>query len=220
MTNHNLLTALENERRYVASELHDDVAQTALQLGLQVGICNKLIQRNKMDMLIEQLGQLDERAQLVSSQIRAMITDMRPPLVDEQVGLAEYLEQLIEIHHQRNGAPVTFRQRVAGQSLDLSLSQKLTMSRIVQEALLNIRKHAEAKNILLDLSEDNRYIYLTIADDGKGFNPAESVNPQTGKGGAGLANLYLRAEAVGGTLKITKGTTTSGTAIMMALPKE
>ncbi len=218
-TNNELLTALENERRYVASELHDDVAQTALQLGLQIGICNKLLERNKLEMLAEQLSQLEERAQLVSTQVRAMITDMRTPSVEETDGISEYLQQIIEIHHQRNGAVVTYRNRLSAQSLNLPLQQMLTVSRIVQEALMNIRKHAEAKNILLDLFEDSKYIYVTIADDGKGFNPAEISNRQTGKGGAGLANLYARAKAMGATLKITKGTMTGGTSVVVALPK-
>jgi len=62
-----LLNSLENERRYTAKELHDGVAQTTLQLGLQVGICRKLLEHDHMDMLAAELVQLEERIQTAST---------------------------------------------------------------------------------------------------------------------------------------------------------
>jgi glucose-6-phosphate-specific signal transduction histidine kinase len=56
-----LLETLENERRYVARELHDGVAQTTLQLGLQAGICNKLLERGNLEMLAKELAELEKR---------------------------------------------------------------------------------------------------------------------------------------------------------------
>ena len=74
-----LLDALEDERRYVARELHDSVAQTTLQLGLQAGICRKLLERGNLEMLSRELANLEERIQVASRQVREIISDMRPP---------------------------------------------------------------------------------------------------------------------------------------------
>jgi two-component system sensor histidine kinase DegS len=80
-----LLQALENERRYTARELHDGVAQTTLQLGLQAGICRKLLERGNLAMLNQELIELEARIQLASTQVRDLIADMRPQLEPEQL---------------------------------------------------------------------------------------------------------------------------------------
>src|SRR5688572_29241532 len=102
-----LLDALEDERRYVARELHDSVAQTTLQLGLQAGICRKLLERGNLEMLGRELANLEERIQVASRQVREMISDMRPPLVEPEASLVDYLEHEIKIHQERGGPQVT-----------------------------------------------------------------------------------------------------------------
>jgi two-component system sensor histidine kinase DegS len=217
-TDSDLLSALENERRFVARELHDGVAQTAQQLGLHGGICRKFAERGEMDKLAGQLTELEERIQLVSTQIREMISDLRRPLVDRGSGLLEYLDHAIEAHKQRGGIAITYRNRIEGEFPTLSAEQILTIYRIVQESLLNTHKHAEAKNVLLDLSADEKNIYVTVADDGKGFDLAEVKRRPVDKGGAGIANMHLRIRAINGTLVISKGTTAGGTAILVSVP--
>lgn len=216
--NKELLTALETERRYVARELHDSVAQTTLQLGLQLGIYRKLVERGDTEELGGQLVDLEDRIQRVSAQIRELIADLRRPLVEPGSGLIEYLQHVIDAHHERGGATVTYRNRISGQLPTLSIEQIVALARIVQEALLNIRKHAAAKNVLLDLSNDERNLYVTVADDGKGFDLTEVKEQSADKGGAGLANLQVRARAIGGTLNISRGTTAGGTAVTLAVP--
>jgi two-component system sensor histidine kinase DegS len=215
-----LLNALEDERRYMAKELHDGVAQTTLQLGLQAGICRKLLERGNLDMLANELAQLEERLQLASSQVREMIQDMRPPTVEPDASLDDYVKYAIDIHTQRGGPPVTYQfNQPENQFLNLSSAQVLTLTRIIQEALLNIRKHAQAQNVRLALSTEEDNIYLTIADDGQGFDSAEVESRFVDKGGAGLTNLYMRAKAIGGTLTIGRDTTGQGTKITLILSK-
>ena len=76
-----LLTALENERRYAARELHDGVAQTTLQLGLQAGICRKLLEHGKLEMLADELAQLETRIQMASGNglFRAFVPTLLRP---------------------------------------------------------------------------------------------------------------------------------------------
>ncbi len=168
-----LLTALETERRYVARELHDELAQTTLQLGLQAGLCRKLLERNKLDMLTQELAQLEARAQLASTQMRAFIADMRPPQVEPDADLKTYLQQIIDTHLERGGPPVTYQFQWDEKSPTLSPDQRLALVRVVQEALANLRKHAEAQQVEVILSEDSEHYYLAVTDDGRGFDPAE-----------------------------------------------
>jgi signal transduction histidine kinase len=213
-----LLNMLENERRYVARELHDGVAQTTLQLGLQAGICKKLLERGHLEMLGRELAQLEERIQVASRQIRDMINDLRPPLVDPNAGLNEHLIYAIETHLQRGGPPVDYQAGENGLALALTAPQLLSLARVAQEALLNIRKHAGAENVRLVVSTQAGAFYLTIADDGKGFDPAQVETLSTDKGGAGLANLRARVEAIGGKLTITR-TPAGWTEITASFPK-
>ncbi len=212
-----LLKALEVERRYVAKELHDGVAQTTLQLGLQAGICRKLLDANRLDMLTGELAQLEERILLASKQVREIISDMRPPMVEADAGLDDYVQYVIDIHTQRGGPPVSYKFDWSEQAPDLSSPQVLALVRIIQETLLNIRKHAQAQNIRLTLSAREDNIYVTIADDGKGFDLAEVESRLVDKGGAGLTNLHMRAKAIGGKLAIARDTTGQGTKVTLIL---
>jgi signal transduction histidine kinase len=212
------LNALENERRYVARELHDGVAQTTLQLGLQVGICLKLLERGNLEMLAQELAALEARIQLASTQVREVIADMRPPQLEPDAPLKEYMQAAINTHVERDGAWLEFQDNLTDQP-PLSPAQKLTLTRIVQEALLNIRKHAQAKTARLSLAEDADNFYVIIADNGRGFDPAEVEARSDDRGGAGLANLRARAEALGGTLTIARDASGQWTEVKVTLPK-
>ena len=213
-----LLNTLENERRYVAKELHDGVAQTTLQLGLQAGICRKLLERGKVELLSRELAELETRILLASNQVRQMIADMRPPQLEPDADLKAYLQQAINTHLERKGPFLEFRFDLSS-PLHLSEQQLLGLTRIVQEALLNIRKHAQAQIVRLTVAENSRNICITIADNGKGFDPAEVEALPLDRRGAGLTNLGARAEALGGSLTLTSHPSGAGTEITVTLPK-
>ena len=221
MTNQSeqLLNALETERYYVAKELHDGVAQTTLQLGLQAGICRKLLETGKLDMLANELTQMEERSQLASSQIREMIADMRPPMVEPDAGLNDYIQYALDTHTERGGPPVDYQFNESEQILDLTSARNLALVRIIQEALLNIRKHTQAQNVRLNISAEEDHLYITIADDGPGFDPVEVEARSVDKGGAGLTNLRRRAETIGGELSISRDLIGHGTKVTVILPK-
>jgi len=221
MTNQSdeLLKALETERYYVAKELHDGVAQTTLQLGLQTGICRKLLETGKLEMLENELAQMEERSQLASGQVREMIADMRPPIVEPDAGLEGYIQYVLDTHTGRGGPSVDYQFNASDQMPDFTSIQVLTLVRIIQEALLNIRKHTKAQNVRLSISAEEDHLYITIADDGSGFDPAEVEARSVDKGGAGLTNLRRRAKAIGGELSISRDLIGHGTKVTIILPK-
>ncbi len=210
-----LLATLETERRYFAKELHDGVAQTTLQLGLQAGICQRLLETGELDVLADELAQLEERIKRASRQVREMIGDMRPPIVESEATLDDFIRYAIDIHAQRGGPPVTYEFGWPDDMPDFSHTKIVTLVRIIQEALFNTRKHAQAQNVNLTFSVEDGALYIVIADDGQGFDVSELETVPGDEGGAGITNMRIRARALGGSLAISSGSTRSGTEIIL-----
>ncbi|MDX1521597.1 MAG: histidine kinase [Anaerolineae bacterium] len=208
--------ALENERRYVAQELHDGIAQTALQMSLQIGICQKLLEHKRTDMLMTELSQIEARLQVANNQVRELIADMRPPKVGSDAPLHEHLQYLIDIHHERNGPPVIYEN--TNRTLTFPQSFAVVISRIIQEGLLNIRKHAEAKNVWLRVKESGDSVILILADDGKGFDQFK-MGQSPHRSGAGLVNMEARAQIIDADFTVTSGTQGTGTRLTLIIPK-
>ena len=144
---------------------------------------------------------------------------MRPPTIENSGDLDEYIKYVIDVHIARGGAPVEYQfTDPQEQTVHLSQVRILGLARIIQEALLNVRKHANAEHVRFSVSIEDENLYLTIADDGQGFDPVEVQDRLLDKGGAGLTNLIMRTQAVGGTLDVARGTTGSGTRVTVNLP--
>jgi two-component system sensor histidine kinase DegS len=217
--NEAMLIALENERRFVARELHDGLAQSTLQLGLQAGICRKMLERGMVEMLTRELADLEARIQHASAQVREVIADMRPPQLDSQASLLDYLESAMDTHQERGGPLVEFHSHLTQPLPKFSPLQKLSLLRFVQEALLNVRKHAQAKLVVLSLLDDSDNIYLKISDNGIGFDPAEVLARPADRAGAGLTNLQARAAALGAASTIESNPVEGGTEISLTLSR-
>jgi two-component system NarL family sensor kinase len=125
----------------------------------------------------------------------------------------------MKTHEERQGEPLEFQVTGSGEFPRFSLAQRLAITRIAQEALRYIRKQAQAQNIRLSLADDDDNFYLLIADNGRGFDMAEVEQRPVDRGGAGLANLRARAEALNGTLTLTRDTAGEWTEIRVTLPK-
>lgn len=217
--NQTLLDALENERRYAAKELHDGIAQTALQLGLQVRICQKLLERNDFESLTGELARLEERIDWASHQVRALIQDLRPPALElGQPGLQDYIQYAVDLHRQRGGVVASYQHEIADGLLQLSVEQMLGLMRIVQEALLHVRKISGARRVWLTVSTKANTLFLTMVDDGKGFDTMLDLDHQSDRDTEKFSNLQARAEAVGGSLTVERNTESPGTRITVTVP--
>ncbi|HIA05015.1 MAG TPA: hypothetical protein EYN66_24470, partial [Myxococcales bacterium] len=160
------LTIAENERRFVAQELHDHVIQTLLQINMQVSICKRYLELDITDETASELDLLEGQIMTASQQLRDLIADLRSP-TSEDGTFQSMLEKQIEIHHQRGGPTVTLSQN---NIIELSATKKLALTRIIQESLHNIRKHANASKVDLILKTDNSRLKISVTDDGQGFD--------------------------------------------------
>ncbi len=204
-----LLEVQESERRAISRELHDEVGQSVS--GLLLGIGNVAATLSP-DVNAGALGQLQELRRLAEKTV-AVVRDLslllRPSMLDD-LGLLPALQwQAREISRTRNISVRVFAEEVSEDSL--SEEQRTCVYRIVQEALQNVVRHAEAKSVQIHLTESAADgLVLLIQDDGRGFVPARER-------GVGLLGMEERVRHLKGSFSV-ESQLGSGTSLRMELP--
>jgi signal transduction histidine kinase len=189
------LAAAEGERRRWARELHDDTLQSLSALRVGLSTAKRSGKPKTLELAVTSaIEQLEEGI----TNLRALITDLRPASLDE-LGAAAAIQALAE-RTGRHGIDVDVSIELAyehgsGQARHTP-ELETAMYRIVQEALTNAIKHGEAKRAVVEIHEDESDIHVSVRDDGSGFNP----NGETG--GFGLLGMRERVQLLGGTLGI------------------
>ena len=201
-----ITAGVENERRSLAREMHDDTIQTLIAL-------NQRIQMISMNSPETQKGSLSELQVLVKqsmTNLRRMIRGLLPIYLDD-LGLVASLEMLVREMGQTVETPITFVS--SGQERRLDQQSEMSLYRMVQESLNNVIHHANAKHAWMELEFTDTELSIQIRDDGNGFvvptNPAEFPE----KGHFGLLGLQERSELINAELDIIsrlgEGTTVS-----------
>lgn len=199
-----LLEAQESERRTIARELHDELGQSLQAIKINVQTAIRLPQQSAA-RLAESIGLLD----LTIQQVRTLSVDLRPSLLDD-LGLVAALEWYVERQAQRVG----FVGRFAAEPRELRLNPTVETAcfRIVQEALTNVARHANAQHVWVELRQQGEEVRLTIRDDGTGFDVRTAQERAVQGGSFGLLGMRERAELAGGVLAM-QSTPTQGTEI-------
>jgi PAS domain S-box-containing protein len=212
-----LLQKLDNvqelERHRLSREIHDQMGQdlTALMLGLQ-SLKKKILVDQEA---LTQLESLYEITYQLSQQIHDIATELRPTALSD-LGLQTALQSFVERWEVRTGIKVDFQIGGLDQQR-LSSVVETAVYRIVQEALTNIIKHANAHNVLLTLNRYSDQLIVIIADDGQGFDvEAISAKVELEKR-LGLLGMKERITLVGGVLDI-ESTPGKGTVLALRIP--
>lgn len=189
-----LIAAQEKERQHIARELHDDLGQ-ALTIHM-ISIRNL---QNNLSLppqeLFERLQALHDQTHDLFAKIRGLAQDLRPPVLDA-LGLKVSMQTYCTEFTRRTHLPITFE---VDESLpSLPDIYNITLYRVLQEALNNIVKHANASLVWVDLSMDDNNITLTVQDNGQGFKTGE-LKPN----GMGLSNMRERVTIAGGNFFIS-----------------
>ena len=195
-----IIDAQDKERQRIATDLHDGLIQTLTAASY------------KMETAIQDKSVKDARSLINSAIIetRNIAHNISPPLLKE-FGMIPALKSLSEQIKEQSGLNITFRSYEFTGHLKNKI--ELALYRITQEALRNIEKHAEAKNVSIQLIQHPDSIVLIIEDDGKGFDVSKNM---TGKG-MGLMNMQERATAINGHL-IINSSSEMGTEIIVEIP--
>lgn len=205
------MAASEEERRRWARELHDETLQ-ALG-GLRV-VLSSALQRGSPEGLAAAVRDAVDQLSSEIENLRNLITELRPAALDE-IGLQPAIESLAERVATAEGLLVKTQLDFGGErdgaEARLGAELETTVYRLVQEALTNVAKHAQAKRVSVEVSKKDGWIEVYVRDDGIGFDP-ESVS-----GGFGLAGMRERVALAGGKLEVASAPG-SGGSIRASLP--
>jgi signal transduction histidine kinase len=197
------------ERERLASELHDAVTQSIYSLTLFAEAGRRLASVGQLDRVQEYLTLLGDTSQLAMKQMRLMLYELRPAVL-EQVGLVQALRQRLEAVERRAGIDARLE---VSEPLRLSPAVEESLYRICQEALNNALKHASARTVIVRLRRLENEVLLEVSDDGVGFEP-QGQDEAPGKeetGGLGLGHMRERVAQLNAQLEIdtalAKGTT-------------
>jgi two-component system, NarL family, sensor histidine kinase DevS len=202
--------ASELERRRWARELHDDSLQELAAIKLRLSA----LARAEPAELDAAVAQAIEHVDASIRAMRSLITDMRPAALD-QLGVKPALEALIERSEVPAGPEIRLRTDLRSESGDqpgrLAPAIETTVYRVVQQALANVVKHADATTVEIEVSEDDGVVRIVVADDGRGFAPDDPTD------GFGLIGMRERIRLVGGRHEVDS-TPGHGTIVRASIP--
>jgi signal transduction histidine kinase len=208
---HQLVQAQEEERKKISRELHDEIGQ--MLTGLKMELANlKELRNSPGDEFQKHLDETRTITEQTMQSVRQLAMGLRPSMLDD-FGLEPALRWQAHEFSRRSGVPVSIE--TDGELENLSDSVRTCVYRVVQESLTNCARHAEASNVRITVHGSRDRIYLTIQDDGKGF---DIHNP--GSRGMGLVGMEERVKKLGGTLTISSQNLNSpkGTVLEIDLP--
>jgi signal transduction histidine kinase len=192
-------TAVLEERERIAREMHDGLAQVLTYVNAQSIAIRKLLALGDTDEARRELVQMRDAVGAVYADVREAILGLRTSPRSEG-GFLRSIRSYLESFEEMTGIDTRLEAVGAASIADLSSSTEIQLTRIVQEALSNVRKHACASTATVSLELDRGALCVTIEDDGHGFEP-EQLQPR-GWPRFGLQTMRERAEAIGGRFEI------------------
>ena len=211
-----LIKVQEIERQRISRDLHDNVAQelASLKIGCDTMFdCPEQISPG----LVSKIRNFSRILQNTIMSVRNLAYDLRPPGLD-QLGLVSTITNYCDEFSERNGIPIDFFS--AGMSeLHLGSDTEINLYRIVQEALHNVKKHAQAKMVVIRLIASFPTIILRIEDDGKGFDLQSRIERSYAEKRMGLRSMEERVRLLNGKIRI-RSQEGKGTRTLVEIPIE
>jgi len=208
-----VVEAQEAERRRLSRSMHDGPAQSMTNFILQTEICQRLFEKDPGQARTALLG-LKSAATDTFQQIRDFIFELRPMMLDD-LGLVPTMRRYAEMFKNKNNIPIEVT--IAGKDRRLESHIEVTIFRIVQELLNNIRDHAQSSQVRVTAEIEDAWVRVVVDDDGAGFNVDEALSSSRQRQTLGLSTMYERVEMLGGKLDI-ESTLGQGTHIVVTIP--
>jgi PAS domain S-box-containing protein len=193
-----LIHAQEKERKRIAIELHDELGQSLVGLKFQMSNFSKKLKRNQGE-LRQEIDQALHYLDSITENVRRLSRDLLPSVL-EHLGLWEALQWLFDKSARQYGFKIIHD--IGKIRFSFSQEQELIIFRIFQEALTNIKKHAQAEEVVIQVYGRGDEAVFSIQDNGKGFNQKEIKNRNLSEIGLGLTAMEERARMAGGTLSV------------------
>ena len=211
-----IIKVQENERQRIARDIHDGPAQSMSNVVLKAELCERLIDIDCKKAKTE-LHNLKDIVRRCLQDVRNIIYDLRPMSLDD-LGLVPTLGRYLSKFQDETGINVTLKTK--GSFDDISPVVSLTVFRIIQESMNNIKKHSSAPNALVYLEYIDRKINIHVYDNGKGFDVEKLKkisNNNSENSGFGVLGMKERVELLDGRFNITSEFG-KGTRIFVEIP--
>lgn len=205
-----ILSAQEDERKRVSHDIHDDLLQPIITAQYQL----QLIREMTGDTgIITKVDRLMNTLDAAVNATRHLLSDLRPVLLDE-VGLKPTIERMVQNFGSESQINTTAE---IGDLPELSPTLEMVAFRIIQEALINIKKHARANEVKVGLKVTDSNLIISIKDNGQGFDVEQVLVRGALSKNIGLESMRERAQMSGGVLHV-KSEPGKGTEIVARLP--
>lgn len=208
-----LLAAQENESRRISLEIHDNLAQNMAVLKLQLAAIAGWLRKDQDRLKVECQNALKFVDRIIEN-MRNLSRDLSPSIIEDLKLCATLQWMLYEFEKQSD---IALSLKLTDVDDLFSSADQVIVYRIFQEALNNIRKHADARNVAVEVRKTGDQVVFQIQDDGRGFDIQENWQRHVADRGLGLAAMDERARMLGGTLLIApqKG---RGTCLTLTIP--
>jgi signal transduction histidine kinase len=204
-----MLTLREEERAHIARSMHDEIGQLLSGLKMDVAWLQRRLgpgQETLQDKTEAMSRLIDDAVESV----RQVATELRPGILDD-LGLEAAVEWQLQEFQRRTDIRCTFRGDLKEDNLDFE--RTTTAFRILQEALTNVVRHAQATQVDVTLTEIAAELEMRMCDNGRGITDSERDHPRS----IGLLGMHERARMQGGTLEV-QGVAGEGTIVSLRLP--
>lgn len=194
------LAIQENERQRIAKDLHDGLGQSLTLIGIELEKCAALLAENAYCDAEKLLQQVRSKVRCTFGELRRVAMDLRPSMLDDLGIIATLTWFFRELENACQGTKI--EQYLLIQENNIPAPLKVAIFRILQEATSNIVKHSKADHIRVSLMKTGDTLYLSIEDNGQGFDPAQRDNYCFLCEGLGLMSMQERAHISGGTYRL------------------
>jgi two-component system nitrate/nitrite sensor histidine kinase NarX len=207
-----LRSSLMSERQLMANEVHDSLAQGLTYMRMRMSLLRDAMRQHDEPRALRYWDDVDEALDGSHQRLRELITCFRSRM--DPRGLVHALREVLDAFHDRTGVAIRFDNHAP--ELCLAAAREVEVFHIVQEALANVARHAQARNVRLALECDGDDFVALVDDDGIGV-PRRRDGERDERGHYGIAIMRERARNAGGTLTIAPRVP-SGTRVRLAIP--
>lgn len=204
-----IIKAQEEERRRVAREIHDGPAQAMANVVFRAEVCERLIDSD-LERAKNELRDLREQVRLCLKETRKIIFDLRPMTLDD-LGLVPTVRRLLDTLRERTG--IDSEVKVMGEDKRLQTHFEISLFRVIQEALNNVEKHAQATRVTVKFEFRKELVSAVVEDNGVGFDTAGIPGGES----FGLMGMKERIGLLGGEVNV-KSAPGKGTQVFVRTP--
>ncbi len=201
----------EHERKQIAAGLHDKAGPLLATCFMKLGRVLKVSAQEEVTVALEESRTLIDQA---IGELRSLTFDLSSPAL-YTLGLTAAVEELCRDMGEHHGMDVNFQDQ--GTPQELGQDQRIVLYRAARELLLNVVKHAEARRVTVICGGDAEEVFVSVGDDGVGFDATEAGSGFSRTGGFGLFNLHERVTHLNGRF-VVESSRGSGTRVVVALP--